>query len=163
MRSVALILLFFTLGFTGHKFYVSNTLIHHNAQSQNFEITMKIFTDDLERAIESKRQEKLRLGDEDREHTLANEWIGDYLLDRFSVSLDDKPCALQFLGKEVDYEMTYCYLEIHNVVDFHSLSIRNEALLELFPEQQNIVDIDFQGWKQRILLDNNHSTKQVAR
>jgi hypothetical protein len=36
-----------------HKFYLSNTTIEFNAQNQAIEITSKIFTDDLEHAIEA--------------------------------------------------------------------------------------------------------------
>jgi hypothetical protein len=139
------------LTFNAHKFYVSNTHIVFNQPASTLEITVKIFTDDLELALENRYIEPMRLGDE-REHDMADEWIEEYLLEKMQIDVDNKPVTLKYLGKEVELDLTYCYLEVPLVTDFHQMAVTNKLLFEEFDEQANIIDISTPLWQEKMLL-----------
>ncbi|MDO9261999.1 MAG: hypothetical protein Q7U08_08670, partial [Flavobacteriaceae bacterium] len=44
-------LAFMLMSFSVHKYYVSLTQIHHNEKDKSVEITLQVFTDDLELSL----------------------------------------------------------------------------------------------------------------
>jgi len=48
----------------------------------------------------------------------------------------------RYLGKEVDLETTYAYLEVDGIADPEGLTVLNTLLQDLFLEQQNIVHLE---------------------
>lgn len=126
-----------------HKYYFSRTEIHQNVQSNAMEITISIFSDDLENALQD-QGEPLRLGDE-REREDVNNLLREYLQSKFTVKTDGRALLLSFLGKEVEHDITYCYLEVMNVPSCQIMEIKSTILHELFEEQLNRVEINWNG------------------
>lgn len=123
-----------------HKFYVSKTTIELNPRSGMFEVTCKIFTDDLERAIGSTDVSPVRLGTE-RESSDAASRIEAYLKQKLRLKMNGLPVDLRFVGKECETDLTFCYLEFYVQPNFNTIEVTNEILFEHYPEQQNIVDL----------------------
>lgn len=144
MRIFILVISVVCVSFTAHKFYVSNTLIEHNPLNHSLEITMTVFTDDIEIAAEKISPKKLRLGDK-REFASADSIIQVYLKDKFVLTLDGNPAQWDWIGKEVENDHCYIYLERTNVPEVKSLVIRNSILCEEFDEQINMVDCIVDG------------------
>jgi hypothetical protein len=138
-------LLTLTSSAPAHKFHFSFTEVVHNTQNQSLEITIRIFTDDLENTLQSEREELLRLGDE-REHEDADLLIESYLKNNFSLQINGTPLVLDFLGKEVDHDITFCYLELPQVPPTNAMTIQSTILFELFSDQLNRVKVEFNGW-----------------
>jgi hypothetical protein len=126
-----------------HKYYFSRTEIHQNVITQAMEVTISIFTDDLEKALQDDG-EPLRLGDP-RERSDVGFLMDDYLRARFTVDLDGRPIQLSYLGKEVEHDITYVYLEGMNIPSGQLMKIKNTALHELFENQLNRVEISWNG------------------
>lgn len=126
-----------------HKYYFSRTEIQQNAVTQAMEVTVSIFTDDLEKTLQDDG-EPLRLGDS-RERSDVKFLMDDYLRSRFSVQLDGRPIQLTYLGKEVEHDITYCYLEGGNIPSGKLMEIKNTVLHELFEDQLNRVEISWNG------------------
>ncbi len=145
------------VSFTPHKFYVSNTIVEYSAITQSYQITCKVFTDDLERAIGG---EAVHLGSE-KEVSNANTLIEDYLNKHFKIQFNDEPQVLMFIGKEVENDLTLCYFEMHKTSDFNVLKVDNTILLELFPEQKNIVEVRVGGKSQTYILTKEKSTETI--
>lgn len=149
MRYTLLVLAALLLSLTSaapvHKFHFSFTEIDHNQQLNSLEITVRIFTDDLENVLKSEEEPYLRLGDE-RESPNADYLIENYLKEHFQLQIDDQPTMLRFLGKEVDYDITFCYLELPQVPPTNSMTIKNTILFESFDDQLNRVRVEFNGW-----------------
>ena len=54
MRSLlSILLVFFAVSVKAHPFYVSIATLHYNQESRALEITLKVFTDDLEASIKN--------------------------------------------------------------------------------------------------------------
>jgi hypothetical protein len=145
------------LSFNAHKFYVSNTIIEYSAQNQSYGITVKMFTDDLENAIGG---ESIHLGEEN-EAINAGALVENYINAHFKLKFNDQDQMLSYIGKEVENDLTICYFEMMQSTDFHSLKIDNTILLELFPEQKNIVSLTVGGKSQTLIMTATHSSELV--
>jgi hypothetical protein len=125
-----------------HDYHVSITHIDHNPTTQSLEITTKIFTDDLERAITSTpahaERRPLHLGQE-KEAPDANQLILNYLQSHLHLTINGKPAMLLWVGKEVELDLTYCYLEVKGVSHVKELTVENTVLTTLFHDQSNLI------------------------
>jgi hypothetical protein len=133
-----LCLLTFDLCTPKHDYHVSITHIDHNPTTQSLEITTKIFTDDLERAITTLGGPILHLGDP-KEHPQSNTLIHQYLQNRLQITTNGKKATLLWVGKEVELDATYIYLEIKTAQIPKELQIQNAILTEIFPDQSNLI------------------------
>jgi hypothetical protein len=125
----------------GHKFYVSITQIDVNTQSHKLEISARIFSDDLDASILDETGQNLRLGS-GREHPKSDSLLMDYLLPRLNFKQGGSVVEYAFIGKEVEADVTWIYLESRKEISTSEpLTIRNGLLLELFPDQKNLVNV----------------------
>ena len=84
-----LIINFFTLLFLlffPHKYYVSTTLIDFDNKTQSFEITLKVFYDDLEKdlKLDSKKVDYIK------DYDYLNEIYKPYLNQNFQINFDNE-------------------------------------------------------------------------
>lgn len=150
--SVLFILTIASQGLAPHKFYVSMCQIRHKPADHSVELTMKIFTDDLEKALLEFAGKPVHLDNKDLTKEIDG-LLKRYLNDHLSISMDDQKVTLQYLGMELDYDVTWCYLEGTAPEAFHKFEIRNDLLTEIFEDQVNIVNIVASGKKKGLLLN----------
>jgi hypothetical protein len=128
-----------------HKFYLSNTSIEFNAQTRAIEITSKIFTDDLEHAIEAQCYRYHSLYPQTPEvYELVKKYIGEKL----SLQAGGRNVVLNFIGYSVDNDMTTLFIE-GNYFDPNQVIVNNTILLEWYSDQQNIVEVRWNGQSKR--------------
>lgn len=127
-----------------HPFYVSVTEINHNATDKTLEIASKIFTEDLEVAINKNYKTKVDLYT-DKGKVQADKLIADYLSKNLVVLLDGKAVQLEMLGFEREGEATWSYLEVKNVTLPKKVEIRNAILYDHFQDQINLVHVTVKG------------------
>ena len=138
---IFLLLTWLLSGFSFHEFYVSLCQIDHNPETNALEITMRIFTDDLEYGITGS-QDFYGLGTS-KEPPGADSLIFSYILKNFEVNLDGNCMKLNYIGKEVEVDVTWIYVEIENVHELGNIEITNRMLTELFEDQVNIVNVNY--------------------
>ncbi|MCL6268318.1 DUF6702 family protein [Flagellimonas myxillae] len=156
---IGLLTLFLLMSFsTAHKFYLSVTNVVYSEKSASFQITTRIFIDDLEDVLEERYDIKPALATE-QESKIANAYIEKYLRAKFVIELNGENSQYVFLGKEYDNDVIICYLEVENVdfANLKSIAVQNEVLTDLFEEQQNIVHLKWKGKKRSFVLikENN--------
>ena len=134
-----------------HNFHTSVSRIDFNPEAQTLEVAIKIFTDDLERSLEGMGSPALRLGSP-REAVQADSIIGVYLRHCLGFAVDGETKSFYFLGKEVEFDVTWCYLEVSQVQQLHRLVVKNRILMELFPDQSNLVHIYAADQQKSLLL-----------
>ena len=142
-----------------HKFYVSLCQVDHNREARSLEITMKIFTDDLEYAITG-TPPFYGLGSE-FEPDDADSVLFRYIKKNFHVKLDDTLRQPIYIGKEVEFDVTWCYIEIENVQNFRRIEITNRMLTEIYEDQLNIVNINARGKVSGMLLNRSETTRTI--
>jgi hypothetical protein len=140
-----------------HKFYVGLTDITYSEKSETYQITQKLFTDDLEKAIEEKTGKDLKLGTKE-EMAEADTVVFDYVLDKLSIRESKKPLKLTVIGRETELDVTWLYLETAKMEPAGTLTVRNEMLMEIFDDQVHVLKLSQGGKTLSTVL--NYSERQ---
>lgn len=97
-----------------HDFHFSRTDMRWNPQTQTVQTTLRVFTDDLELALRNHddlgEEVKIWLGD-DEEWPSADDAIAAWLDANLTLQLGDSILAWTWVGKEIELDVSYLYLE----------------------------------------------------
>ncbi len=139
------------ISFTKHEEYYSLTNIQYKENEKSLQITMKLFTNDLEFALYQYYDKHLELGT-DRERKEANAFLEKYVKSKFNLSINGKLLQYQWVGKEFEKDQVYIYLELKDIDKFKKIQIQNSILIETFPTQENIIKVKaFNTYKSLVL------------
>lgn len=140
-----------------HPFFVSVIDINHNQQEKTLEISVRIFTDDLEKTLQQFGKTKVDLmHPTDKKATEA--LLSNYLNRQLQLSVDGKAVKGQLLGFEQIKESTWCYLEVENIQAFTSMNIHCELLYDFEKNQINIFHVKNKGTEKSYKLEYPKST-----
>lgn len=155
LKKLVLLLLIPLMAFTLHKYYISLSQIDYKAQEKTLQITMRLFTDDVEKTLNANFKKDFKL-DTPQELASTNQLIAYYLNNHFKVIVNGKPLNIKFLGKEYENDLVYFYIEINDVATIKSIEIENTILMDEFEEQQNIIKLNIgKVLKTMILVRSN--------
>lgn len=143
-----------------HPFYVSVTEINHNPEAASLEISIKMFSEDLEEALKTRFDQTTHLG-LDNEHPDTDAYISLYLQDELQIQVNGKAIELTYLGKEASIETTWCYLEAKEVTTPTTFYVRSTIFTDLFETQKNMVHIRVNGKIRSMLLQRRQLSDQV--
>ncbi len=155
--AIVLLLMAFTL----HKFYVSITEIKQNKANNTLEISMRLFVNDMDDALKAQFGKSFDLGTKG-ELEDTDEKLKLYFLNHFKLKINGKWVAAKFIGKDFDgYDIVYCYFEVEKVKKIKSIDIKNTTLMELFPEQENIIQLDINDSKKSMKLNKREQENKI--
>lgn len=141
-----------------HKFYVTNNIVEYNSRTQIYEMTCKIFTDDLETAIQGQSPQPIRIGTTD-EYIKTDMLIHDYLNKHFKIRINDSPVQFKYVGKKVSPDLTEVFMEFTYADAANSISVEHNGWFEFFPDHKNIIDIRMNGWYYTMILTKDHPSE----
>lgn len=118
-----------------HKYYVSTTLIDLDLKSQTFEITLKVFYDDLEKDLELDSA----VVDYEKDYNYLNKIFKKYLSENFIIEIENERIILEYLGYEKKRDQINFYMNMDNDLKNKSINIQNSVLFNSFPDQKNII------------------------
>lgn len=136
---------------TVHKYYVSVTKVEYVKEKESVQIISRIFIDDFEKLLRERYDEKITLDVED-EISTVNMYIERYLKDKLQININDKFENFNFVGKEYDEDIIFCYLEIEGIKEIKRFEITNRILMDIFEEQENIIRTNINGKNKSLLL-----------
>ena len=136
-----------------HRFYSAIFQINFEKSKKRVEITARIFTDDLNQTLKKIYKKEVKLGSK-KESKDDIEILKKYLTSNIKFTINGKPTIFDFISKEEDNNISICYLKINNVSKITTLEVENSVLIELFPEQQNIIQFQNGDKKQSLLLSS---------
>lgn len=131
-------LLAFVLPLLAHDFFVSILTIRHSSTTGTLDLTWRITAHDIEHALENVAP--LKLGS-DKEHPRADSLLNAYFAEHLFLA-QEKQLTWTWIGKELDGETLYCYLQVDSIPTPQDLVVRNTLLQDLFYEQQNLVHVE---------------------
>ncbi len=136
-----------------HDFHLSKCLIEYSVADQAVQITMYMFLDDLEEALRQQGKDKLFICS-GKEHPEAENYLFQYIQQQFKIAVNEESVNFEFVGKEQseDLQAVWCYLEVLDISNFKSIEVHNSILMEIFDDQQNIVQISAPDKKQGYFL-----------
>ena len=144
---------------TIHDFHYCRIELNWTASTSTWQATTRVFTDDIEAAIqaanltapehrttlESPDRENLNFGDP-TEHPETNQWIATYIdlnCLAFIGTPIENPIEWNFIGKEVELDLTYLYFESQPIPPYQRLTLTATLFFEIFEDQVN--EVTFQA------------------
>jgi hypothetical protein len=133
-----------------HDFHTSITEMRYNPKEKSFEISLRVFTDDLEKALSATHQNKKFIVDNNDKN---DSFVEAYVKRHFVVtnSKNQKP-NINYIGKEKEGDATWIYLEMPVNEGISGSKIQNNVLIDMFEDQTNIVNIFVQNQKKSYLF-----------
>lgn len=148
-------------GMLMHDFHVSVIDLEHDTEAQRLEISQRIFIDDMEQALiqyDTEHQYNI-VATED--FTELNPLIEKYLLERFSIYVNDKKEELNYLGSKVEGDVLMCFIEVPKVKKMKSLRVQNMVLFEMFSDQINLVHITSESGRKSLKLSVRQPSERL--
>jgi hypothetical protein len=139
---LALVALLSSAGAAAHQQQAALTRVLFNARSGNLEVMHRFLLHDAEHAVRALL---------DREADLlasapAREQFASYVQERFSLLGDEgNPLPLRYVGQEVEGPFLWIYQELPIPAGLSTLGVIHDALRELWPQQNNLVNIERDG------------------
>ena len=156
-----LFLLLPLMSFQGlHKFYVSVTEIEYNTEAASLQIISRVFIDDMEKLLKERYNKELFLT-KDEEHPSADGFLKKYIEQKLKISVNGKAYPLNYLGKKYDNDILVLFIEAEKVPPLQSVKVQNEVLTDVFPDQKNVVHVEYKGKTQSLLLTRDKETGTV--
>jgi len=135
-----------------HDYYLSLCELVYNEKSQSLEISIRILSDDLEKAVFHFNNGRI-YDPAGKKNEESNNEIAAYLLSKFSVQFDNKAASKpEFIGWETQEGAAWCYLEIKNVSSFRSVTVHNSLLMEMFERQKNLIYLKKNNTEKSVIL-----------
>lgn len=146
----------------GHEFYVGLTDMVYNPATRRYEVTIKVFTDDLELGISGSLGEKLSLSGTDPSSHHA-EAIFTYIATRLSVKeKGGKAMVLYPVGAETELDVTWIYLESDPMQPLRSAVVSNTMMMEVYEDQTHIFHITQNDRTRSTLLNQKRQSDSIS-
>ena len=140
-----------------HRFHTSLTVMEYNSETKNIEISMQLFTHDLVQVLEKRHNKRIEL-----EKKETDALIFDYVSEKFNLNdSDDKFYKLNWVGKELEIDKIFVYLEIPFEGNLEGKKIQNTIFFEAFDEQTNLVILKFEQKKADLLFKVGDKLKEI--
>ena len=145
-----LFVMLLTMGFTLHDVYISSMKMELIPTSGELQLTLQVFTDDLELVLQSQSGEEIQLNP-DRQAT--NSLIANYLQSVLKFSAAKTPISLEYLGKEYRDDLTLIYMQAKLADEMSELELTHQLFLSELPTQQNLVHFKSDSYRKSFLFD----------
>jgi hypothetical protein len=149
MKILFLIVLLF---FPKHDFHTSLTEINFNSKTASLEISVRVFTDDLDLALSAFSNQKTTIN---LSEALLNPLIEQYFRKNLALISPDKNVKFaKYYGKEKEADATWLYFEIFDCNEIGTFQLYNSIMQELFKDQTNLVNIIYPNKKKTLVFDS---------
>jgi hypothetical protein len=147
MKSFVFIIILVFLHFDsfGHPLHISVASFDYNKEKNKFELTIKLFTIDLEDIILKNQNINLKLGSPD-EFLESTKFIDKYIQDNliFKVNQFKKnKTKINYIKREITDDSIWLYYEIPINKKLKRIQIVNTLLNDLFSDQSNLLILKF--------------------
>ena len=155
IQVLVLLLLPFTL--QAHKYYTSVTQLDFNPTEKCFQVTMNVFVDDLEAVLTQENKQVVKWkSDQPGLNTL----LLKYLNKHFNVKLNQKPASqFRLIGTKEQKDLLTIFFEIPVDKAVKNIEITDTFLMDMFPIQSNVVNLNYKNQKHSFLFQKGKSTQ----
>ena len=163
MKKIILFVSVFLI-YSFHDFHMTHTTLYYNPSLGNMEITVKVAIEDLERSLQKKSLEKMRIGTK-KENQMVDKLIPNYFNQNLNFLINNEATRYEYIGKEINKNLhdIYLYFEIRNLdkVKINSINIENTLFLEISPNQTNIVLVEFNNQNFNLTFTKDQETQRI--
>jgi hypothetical protein len=153
LRLLFIICIFHISAVSKHDFHTSLTEINYNSKTGSLELSVRVFTDDLELTLTNLNKGKLvKIEDPD---AVVDPLIEQYIRKNLALVSPEKEVKFgKFYGKEKEADATWLYLEVFDCKQIRNFTIYNNIMQEMFSDQTNLVNITVGNQKKTIVFDD---------
>lgn len=171
--------------YDNHPYYISLVNMYWNEETKTYQVSIRLFWDDLEQALEEKHGNKAYLATE-WEIEQANKWIFEYLDEHVKVwtvtsgttrdashgleqdaNLDpsslqsDQSVSWTWIGREDEMDVVWCYIESDIIEDPKQIALDVTIFHELFRTQTNLVNLTLSSNEKSMLYRKGRGKSKV--
>ena len=145
-----LLLAAFSLSAHQQKSAISTVLF--NPRTENIEIMHRFRVHDAEHAVKEILGKDADIIDSKK----TQEQFGEYVNQRFNLfDSDEQPLPLKMVGVELDGKFFWVYQETTQPTKMDNMTIRHDALRDLWPEQVNTINVEGKGKLQTLTFTDS--------
>lgn len=140
-----------------HPFYVSVIDINHNTKASSLEISIRVFTPDLEQTLQKYSNTKVDIADP-KDKTLLDKQISTYINQKIQFKINGAPANINYIGHEIQNESVWIYAEITKVSQLKKIDINCNLLYDYKDLQSNIFHVKSNENEKSFKLDYPKTT-----
>ena len=144
-----------------HPFFVSVIDIKHNAKDKNVEMSIRVFTDDLEATIKKNIHTNIDLSTGTTKPEV-NKLVANYIQSKLQLTINDKPQTIKYIGYEIQKESVWIYVEISDIATIKKMNINCNLLYDYQTKQSNIFNVKANGTEKNYKLDYPNSNVEFS-
>ena len=144
-----------------HKYYVGLTEVNIDSKKHSLDVSTKLFMDDLEAGLLKSYNKKVDLSTSVNNKEVQ-QLLMNYLDANFKINVGGKLLKLKFVGYEVENDAVWCYSEVTSFKGKGTVSILNTLLYESFPEQVNLMNVNWDGVNKSVRLSNPEKLAELV-
>jgi len=139
-----------------HDFHTSLAEMDYNESSASFEISVRVFTDDLAKALKNNSVQSEKASTHDSK-------IEAYCSSNFRASYQGKILPSKYLGSQVENDITWIYLEIPSTIKDPQIDLKYSILTELYDDQANILNYKYKNFKKTYLYGRSETEQLIGK
>jgi hypothetical protein len=136
-----------------HPFFVSMTEMDYNTKDKELEVSVRIFTDDLENTIRKYhpgiKVDILHPANQEQ----MNQFVNEYIVKHLQMKINGATVPMAFAGYEQQNESIWSYFEVKNVSVIKKLDLTNSLLHDYNTNQINMMHVKVGDNEQNYKLD----------
>ena len=142
-----------------HPYHVSIAEVKYNAKAQSLEISLKLFTDDLEKTLSELAGKPVLVTSD----AAVQKLLESYFQKNFRIELPQNQVAVpRVFGFEKQGDAHWFYLDIPvKASQLSSAKLRNQVLIETFPDQTNLTNLEINGKKRTLIFKEGEVVKPL--
>lgn len=136
-----------------HPFYVSVVDLNYKQKERNLQVSVKLFSNDLEDALQRTSKKNIDLLNP-KNQAETDSVLLNYISKRLAIQVNSKKQLLNYIGYEKEEEAIWTYFEIKNCILPKNIRIDTKLLYDYLPQQINIVHFNVNGHKKSSKVTN---------
>ena len=152
---LSFLLVWITPSVTAHPVHVALTSVEYSGERQTFDISFKIFWDDLERVIATKYKVTLKLTNE-KENPQEKEYLNRYIRENFRLVVNDGSSAEPvYEGKKISDKAIWLTFHIPCREKVKKVYIYNTVMMDMFCDQTDLLIFKYGDMEKGVSLNVN--------
>ena len=136
--------------FGSHDVYISSLQIELIPETDELQLILQVFTDDLESVLQNRAVQSLVLDPDSQD---IDSLLVNYTKEVLELSSGLHPIRLNYLGKEYKNDLTLIYFDTTLADEVETIQMDYKLFLKEIPTQQNIVHYKRESYRKSYLFD----------
>lgn len=144
-----------------HPFFVSVIEIEHNPKDATAEISVRIFTDDLEKTLQKQTTSTIDII-KPTNKAVIDQKISQYIGQKLQLKINGKAVKFNYIGYEIIKESTWSYFEVTDIKEMNAVDINCSILHDFETSQINLFHVKSKGNQKSYKLDYPNKTTSFS-